>query len=173
MTLLTLLNPTSLANISIIAALEAIQAKTDLITTGTSLTIVSQVAGSTITVPRGDTLHASLTGLGSLANVSKLWFTVKSDEADPDSASVIQIEKTDGLLYINGAAATVAANGTLTIDDATAGDITVDLAALEMAKLSPRKYHYDVQVLRTTGIEVSTLTSDTFIISADTTRAVA
>ena len=173
MTLLTLLNPTSLANISIIAALEAIQAKTDLITTGTSLTIVSQVAGSTITVLRGDTLHASLTGLGSLANVSKVWFTVKSDEADPDSASVIQIEKTDGLLYINGAAATVAANGTLTIDDATAGDITVDLAALEMAKLSPRKYHYDVQVLRTTGIEVSTLTSDTFIISADTTRAVA
>lgn len=159
------------------AALEAtlgeVKAKTDLITTGTSLTIVSQVEGSTITVPRGDTLHAQITGLGSLADCVKLWFTVKADESDPDSAALIQIEKTDGLLYLNGAAATVPANGSLTIDDVAAGNVTAELAAVEMAKLSPRKYYYDIQIQRSTGIGVSTLTSESFVVSADYTRAVA
>ena len=155
------------------ATLAGVKAKTDLITTGTSLTIASQVAGSTITVPRGDTLSASLTNIGDLTNCSKLWFTVKRDESDADDKSIIQIEKTAGLLYINGDGATTPENGSLTINDEHTGGITVILAADELVNLSPGQYHYDIQILRSTGIAVSTLTSDTFIIPADYTRAVA
>jgi len=155
------------------ATLAGVKAKTDLITTGTSITIASQVVGSTITVPRGDTLSAVLTNIGELTNCSKLWFTVKDDESDTDATSLIQIEKTAGLLYINGTAASVSANGSITINDEPTGDVTVMLAAVELAKLSPGQYHYDIQILRSTGIAVSTLTNGTFIISADYTRAVA
>lgn len=161
------------AGLALESTLGEVKAKTDLITTGTSITIASQVVGSTITVPRGDTLSAALTDIGDLTNYSKLWFTVKDDESDTDATSLIQIEKTAGLLYINGTAASVSANGSITINDEPTGDVTIILAAVELAKLSPGQYRYDIQILRSTGIAVSTLTNGTFIISADYTRAVA
>lgn len=101
----------------------------------------------------------------------KVWFTVKSDEADTDEQSLIQIELSDGLKYINGAAAVTSANGSITIDDEATGDVTIALDEVETAKLAPKQYHYDIQILRTTGIAVSTLSSGTFIVSADYTLA--
>jgi hypothetical protein len=151
--------------------LDNIQAKTDLITTGTTITIASPVSGSTITAQRGDTLSAALENIGALTNHSKLYFTVKWDAADADTAALIQIEHTAGLLYINGAAAVTAANGTLTVDDEATGDITIGLAAVEAAKLPLGSYSYDVQIVRSAGT-VSTLTSGNFTVSADVTRAV-
>jgi hypothetical protein len=153
--------------------LDNIQAKTDLITTGTSLTIASAVVGSTITAHRGDTLSAALENIGALTNYSKIWFTVKRDYADADSASIIQIEKTGGLLYINGAAAGTAANGSITIDDEPTGDVTIALVAAETAKLSPGNYQYDIQILRSSGTAVSTLTYGEFVVAADVTKATA
>lgn len=153
--------------------IDAIKAKTDLITTGTTVTVASQVSGSTITVQRGDTLSAALTNIGALTNYSKIWFTVKKDHEDTDATSLIQIEKTGGLLYINGAVATTAVNGSLTIDDEATGDVTIVLDEVESAKLPTGSYYYDIQILRSSGTAVSTLTSGTFIVSADVTRAVA
>ena len=148
----------------------AIKAKTDLITTGTTLTIASAVVGSTITAHRGDTLSAALENIGALTNYSKLWFTVKRDYDDADSAAVIQIEKTGGLLYLNGAAGTTG-NGSLTINDVASGDVTIVLNASETAKLSPGNYQYDIQILRSAGTPVSTLTYGEFVVPADVTRA--
>ena len=150
--------------------LDNVQAKTDLITTGTTLTIASAVVGSTITAIRGDTLSAALENIGALTNYSKLWFTVKRDYDDADTAAVIQIEKTGGLLYLNGAVGT-AGNGSLTINDEATGDVTIVLNASETAKLSPGNYQYDIQILRSAGTPVSTLTYGEFVVPADVTRA--
>ena len=95
---------------------------------------------------------------------------VKSDKADLDTAAIIQIEKAAGLKYINGAVAVTAANGVLAITDEASGDITITLDEVETAKLSPGRYYYDVQVVRTAGT-VSTLTEGVFNVSADVTRA--
>ncbi len=152
--------------------LNAVKAKTDMITTGiTVLTIASPVIGSTITAIRGDTLVAVLEGIGSLVGYSKVYFTVKRDYADADTAAIIQIENTAGLKYLNGAAGTPA-NGSLTIVDEASGDITIALDEVETAKLDPGVYSYDVQVVRTAG-SVSTLTAGTFEVAADVTRATA
>ena len=116
-------------------------------------------------------MSASLTDVGALTGYSKVYFTVKRDTADADTSAIIQIEKTAGLKYINGAAGTPA-NGTLTIDDEATGDITVALDEVETAKLDPGVYSYDVQIVRSAGT-VSTLTAGTFEVAADVTRATA
>jgi len=149
---------------------DAVKAKIDLITTGTTLTLATAVSGSTITAHRGDTLSAALENIGALTNNSKLWFTVKRDYDDADTAAVIQIEKTGGLLYLNGAVGT-AGNGSLTINDEATGDVTIVLNASETAKLSPGNYQYDIQILRSAGTPVSTLTYGEFVVPADVTRA--
>ncbi len=140
--------------------------------TQSAASVVAVVSGSDITATRGDTLSASLTDDGALTGYSKLYFTVKKDYADADTAAIIQIEKTAGLKYINGAAAVTAANGVLAITDEASGDITITLDEVETAKLSPGRYYYDVQIVRTAGT-VSTLTEGVFNVSADVTRATA
>jgi len=141
--------------------------------TQSAASIAAAVTGSTITVVRGDTVSISLTGLGSLANVSKLYFTVKQRAEDLDTASLIQIEAAAGLKYINGAAGT-AGNGTLTVTNSGTGAITITLTAAEAAKLPTHLTYaiYDVQIVRSAGTPVSTLTTGLFVISDDATRAV-
>jgi len=139
--------------------------------TQSAASVIATVTGSDITCQRGDSLSASLTDVGALTGYSKVYFTVKRDYADADTASIIQIEKTAGLKYLNGATGTPA-NGSLTIDDEATGDITIALDEVETAKLDPGVYVYDVQVVRTAGT-VSTLTAGTFEVAADVTRATA
>ena len=129
------------------------------------------VSGSNITILRGDNMALTFTDLGSLASVSKLYFTVKTRSDETDAKSAIQIERTAGLVYINGQAST-AGNGVLTITDATDGDITVTLTAAEVAKLALYTYMYDVQLITAAGV-VSTLTSGNLTVSGDITHAVA
>ncbi len=45
------------------------------------------------------------------------------------------------------------------------------LNASETAKLSPGNYQYDIQILRSAGTPVSTLTYGEFVVPADVTRA--
>ena len=145
--------------------------------TQSAAAVAAAVSADSITVIRGDTTSIALTDLGSLANYSKIYFTVKRNEDDPDTLSVIQIEKTDGLKYINGVAGT-SGNGSITIDDETTGDITVGLLAVETAKLQETdatlkrgSYTYDVQIVRSSGTPVTTLAKGTFIVTDDVTRA--
>lgn len=118
---------------------------------------------------RGDTLIINFTKLGNIAARTNLWFTVKGDRTDADAASVIMIDESVGLRYINSAAATVAANGSITVTDAVTGAITVRLEAVEAAKLPIiGRFRYDIQMETATSIE--TLADNACCISGDITR---
>ena len=133
--------------------------------------LAAALSGTTVTIRRGDSLSLAITGLGDISTRTMLWFTVKAADTQADTAAIIQIEETAGLVYLNGADASArAANGDITVDDAVAGDITVTLDEVETDDLVPDTLTYDVQVLDSG--DVTTLTQGTVNIVADITRAV-
>jgi len=128
------------------------------------------VSGNAISIRRGDSLSLTITGLGTLTGYSKIWFTVKRRSSDADSEAVLQIEQSVGLVYINGAAGT-AANGAITVNDATTGSITITLqeaAADDLPALTGGVW--DVQSLISST--VTTHATGSITIAADVTRAV-
>lgn len=125
--------------------------------------------GNALDLWRGDTWVITFQRLGSIAARDKLWFSIKDDIDKTDAQALVQIEETLRLVYINGAAAATPANGSIAIDDAAAGDITVTLAAVESAKLeNVGKFYYDVQML--TGVVVTTLVRGRALVMGDVTR---
>lgn len=152
-----------------------IWANADRTLTMTAAEAAAAISGSKITITRGDTLIVSITGLGSLAGYVSLDFTVKDHRDDADSAAVVWVRKNasgenDGLLIFNGAAGT-AENGSITIDDEDAGDITIRVEAEETDDLVERdNLYYDVQMI--TASTVTTKTDDRAEIVADVTKAV-
>lgn len=146
--------------------------------TQSAASTIATLAGSEITIMRGDSLDVSLTGLGSLSSYVSLDFTVKLHDNDTDDNAVLRIRKNasttnDGLMRLNGAApagSVAATDGKLTIDDLGAGDITLTLIAADAATLPINDCLYDVQMITAAG--VSTLTSGIFNVLADVTRAV-
>ena len=127
--------------------------------------------GAGVSVWRGDTLvFRNVRYMGDITARTKLWFAVKSDHTHVDSASMIFVEETAGLEYINATAATVPANGVLFVSDASLGLVSVTVAAVEMATLPRGRWYYEIQVLRPTGVE--TLLRGDFTLVADVTRAV-
>lgn len=143
--------------------------------TQSAASVTAAVSGSVLTILRGDTWTASITGLGDISNYSALWFTVKRDRNDADSASILQVllsspaAGTDGLQYLNGASAT-ASQGSIAVDDASAGDVTITVDEAATAQLIDQACVYDIQVLRSTGA-VNTLSEGECDINADVTRA--
>lgn len=150
---------------------ESIWAHVPRTLTQTAAELAAVVRGSLLTIMRGDSWSATVTGLGSVAARAKLWFTVKSSLSDLDAASRIQIEETDGLVCINGAAGT-ALDGAITVDDEDAGDITITLAAAASAQLAPGSYSYDLQWFDGDDA-IHTLTVGAMRVVGDVTRAVA
>jgi len=144
--------------------------------TQVAATVGTSVSSGAITIVRGDTLSASLTGLGNLTGYVSLDFTVKVKHADTDDNALIRIRKNasgvgDGLLRLNRAAAATATNGSITIDNLTSGNITIALAAAETDDLSPATgLAYDVQMIKATG--VTTLATGAAHIVADITRLI-
>jgi hypothetical protein len=133
------------------------------------------VAGTTITRIRGDTLLASLTGLGNISARSKLWFTVKSSpEGDADTDALLLIEETAGLTVVNKAPYLTIAHGSIVVTNATTGALTVTVKPEVTRLLAAGSYHYDVQML-TGAAAVITLIKAIFVIDAmtDVTRAIA
>lgn len=137
--------------------------------TQTAAQVAAAVDGATINMRRGDTLSASLTGLGDLLNLSELYFTVKADETDADSASLIQIGQVAGLLYLNGSTDIASSDGSITIDSSSDGNVTIALTAANTANLKVGTYKYDMQLVRSSGTPVSTLTVGSFQVSPDYT----
>jgi hypothetical protein len=143
---------------------------TTLTSSVVAVSITSALAGAVLTIRRGDSLSATWTGLASNAGHAKIWLTIKRSQGDADSASIVQIEHAAGLLYLNGAVAATAANGTLTADSNT--QITVTLTATETEDLVPANgLYYDLQML--VGTTTTTLTEGPCNIVGDVTRAVA
>ena len=140
--------------------------------TQSAVSIAAAVSGSDLSIYRGDSLSASITGLGDISGRTRLWLTVKEKASHGDAAATFQIEEGAGLLYIDGEGAGTAGNGAITVDDEDAGDITVTLDEAETAKLRPNNaLVYDVQVLD--GGDVTTLTAGDAEVTADVTRIVA
>ena len=155
--------------------IDKIEAKTDLLDFS-KVNVVTPVNGSTITIHRGDTLEAPLSNLSNLASYVSLDFTVKRTVHEPDDNATIRIRKNvsgtdDGLLRLNGAAYSTSTDGSIAIDDAAIGDITITLKAGVTKELVSGNYVYDIQLIE--ADEVSTLTSGALVVSPDVTRLVA
>jgi len=145
--------------------------------TQSAVAITAAVAGSTLTIQRGDTVTAAFTGLGAITNYLKLWITIKERTSDPDTAAIALVllsnpgVGTDGLQYLNGAAGT-AAQGALVVDSAAAGDVTLTLEAAATTQLVPHaSLVYDIQWKSATS-KIYTLTSGTCVVTGDVSRAV-
>lgn len=144
--------------------------------TQSAASVTAAVAGSIITITRGDTLSVSLTGLGSLSGYVSIDFTVKKERSDTDDEAILRIRLNasgtdDGLLRVNGAAASDDSKGSITIDVEADGDITVSLDADIANSLIEDTNDYDVQLI--TASAVTTLTEGVCEVVEDVTRAVA
>lgn len=145
--------------------------------TQSGINVQAAVAGSEITIIKGNTIQLALIGLGSLVDYVSILFTVKHSYDDPDTSSLIQIKKNlsginDGLLYINGVAGTPA-NGSIAITSLPLGNITINLTAAECAKLSPdADLKYDVKLIQSAGVLQYTMRIGKFILASNVTQAV-
>lgn len=144
--------------------------------TQSAATIAAALAGSTITIQRGDTFSASITGLGDLTGYTAIDWTVKRDKEDADTAAIIRIRLAGagaGLRWLNGLDASLrSANGSITIDNLVLGNITIALAAAETDDLvTDSAGWYDIQLV--TAVGVYTKSEGICNISADVTRLIA
>lgn len=158
------------------ATTDSLEAISDKLTSA-QITVVSPVAGTMLTIVRGDTLTASFSGLGNIATRTKLWFTLKSQKTEADAAAAIQVLEsnpavpaTDGLQRLNGAA-TTAGYGTLTVTDAAAGNVTLTLTPQATSVLRETARYYDIQVLKAGGA-ITTLTLGECDINLGVTAAI-
>jgi len=127
--------------------------------------------GDDISRKRGNDWTIAITGLGDISGRDKLYFSIKNQLTDADSASILQIEETDGLLYLNAAVYGTAAHGAIVVDDEVAGDITITVSSGATYQL-PIKSNmvFDVKKLES-GADLS-LTQANFDVTGDVTRAV-
>jgi hypothetical protein len=144
--------------------IDAIKAKTDALDVTGTPAVVSLVDGGDLTVIAGATFDpAAITGLTIAATWTSAYFTVKTKKEGSglllaaDSSAVIQIRVSnpgtagDGLLYLNGAAASSAAYGSLALD-AGAGTATIVLADDATVLLAKKAgLFWDVKVLAADG----------------------
>jgi hypothetical protein len=132
--------------------------------------VIATVAGSAITATRGDTLTATFSSLGSITGYTKLWFAAKKYEEDTDAESQIFIEAASGLVYLDGAATSASADGSISVTTASAGDLTVTVCASAMAGLDIFSGIYDLQY-KSSASAITTLTSGKFTVVPDVSRA--
>ena len=136
-----------------------------------AVSIQTTVDGVRITVYRDNYLSFQITGLGSIDGNVEVWFSAKKNARDDsDDDAQLRLSSVVGLERIAGAAGT-AGNGTLIVDDATAGDVTMTLKAVESAKLALLESgDYDVKWKNAAG-DVLILTTGIWRCLATSTRA--
>lgn len=128
--------------------------------------------GNDIPILRGDTMDFDLSRLGNITGFTNIWFTVKDDKDLTDTGAIIQIDEDTGLLVINSATASVAANGSIVVTDAAQGNLTITLAAVEAQKLTLiGSAKYDIQWIDAAGI-VATLVIGRASVIGDLTRRI-
>lgn len=144
--------------------IDAIKAKADLLDVTGTPTVVSLVDGGDLTVIAGATFDPpTITGQTIPATWTTGYFTVKARKETTgnypaaDATALIQIKVSnpaaagDGLLYLNAAAASSAALGSLALD-ATAGTVTIVLADDATVLLAKKSgYYWDIKTLNTGG----------------------
>lgn len=127
-------------------------------------------AGDLPPIRRGDTYSAQIAGLGTITARTKLWITAKQSDTQADSKSLFQITESGGLIVLAGSTA-LSTFGSLTVDDASLGNVTVALGAGATYLLSPGTYAFDIQMLTPSG--VTTLTVGNVRVVGDITKAIA
>jgi len=145
-----------------------------------SRTLTSPVASTqeennlaTISIYRDTTWVMAIENLGSLANRSKLWFTIKRDYDDIDEDAMMQVEEGAGLIYADGLPAVTSSWGTLVVDDVPTGDITVTIAANAQSALQlSNRYVYGIKILRSTGTAISYLGGGSLVVLGAATRSI-
>jgi hypothetical protein len=137
--------------------------------TMTAAQIASVLAGSEITVHRGDTTSISITGAGNISARTKLWFAVKLDKHQEDTEAQLFITEADGLVYVNGADPTASQTATITVTNATTGALTIAISAAATAALEELGGHWELQMLTASGI--TTLLYGTFVLTEDVVKA--
>ena len=90
-----------------------------------------------ITSRRGDRLSVSLPLLGNISARSKLWWTAKRSLSHPDDEAILALTEAGGLVRLNGEAAADSSKGSLTVDNATTGAVTLYVHESVMATLDP------------------------------------
>lgn len=141
--------------------------------TQTSAQVTDALEGEDLTIHRGDTYNATLTGLSDLAGRKKLVFTAKKIPiSDADTAAVIQITEAGGLLWLNGAAYATVAHGSLTVGGG--GDsVAIMIHGIATAQLAVGKiWSYDLQVISATDDPI-TVAVGKLNVESDVTRATA
>jgi hypothetical protein len=139
--------------------------------TQSAASVAAVVAGSALTIQRGDTTSISLTGMGSIAARTKLWFTIKATKYDDDTQAQVLAEETAGLVYVAGRAPTTGETCVMTVTDAAAGNVTIVLSAAATKALTAGSDRvWDVQMLTASG--VTTMTNGSATISADVTQRI-
>ena len=132
--------------------------------------VAAVVDGSEIAVKSYTTWDIDLTGIGNIADRTALYFTAKDGPEDqPDSSAIVSVEETLGLLYIDGEAAT-AADGSITVTDAVAGDITI-LVSADVTGIGKRQGWYGIKKITATAVQV--MAEGWFTIDAPSPRAIA
>ena len=147
---------------------------------GTLVAIVPVPVTPTLTtslsdVKRGDTWDFDIT-VGNLTGYTSLWYTLKTNDNDPDASSILQIKLNasgsgGGLLYINGAPASSPALASLTITSLANGIVHCHVDQSVTLLINPRTYQSDAQTLISGAI--ATPISPSLRVTDDVTRAIA
>jgi hypothetical protein len=115
-----------------------------------------QVAYTTdILITSFDRLAQDFTALGSLNTRTNLVFMVKDSLSDADADALLWVDEDTGLIRVNGAAAGSSALGSLTVNDATAGNISVVVDATVTGVIAPTSangYFYAIKLMKTGGV---------------------
>lgn len=148
------------------ATLAAIKAKTDLLSGGT-VTVQSavSVSGSAITARAGDSWSFTLLSLGDISARSKLWFVAKDDSSAPDASSQVFIEATSGLTVLHRRPHSTTSQGSITVDDEAAGDISIAVDEAATEKLAAFTGGTWAVKMRDTSGDVTTLATGTFAVT--------
>ena len=126
--------------------------------------VVSPVSvdGGKIIVRAGDSWTIPITGLGNISAHTKLWFSVNKF-GQADTAANLFIEKTAGLTRVNGATYATTGHGSLTVNDATAGNITIAVDEA-VTKLLSGSVPWTMKMLDGSG-NTRTLATGSFVVT--------
>lgn len=132
--------------------------------TGSTIQVISPVSqsGNTITARAGDSWSITLAGLGDLSSASAIWFAVKSEPGEADGDSLLFIDLDDGLVFLNAETHAASDDGTLTVDDAETGNITIEVDEIATSQLvNVRSGSWALKTLTEAG-DTRTISGGTF-----------
>lgn len=123
--------------------------------------VASAVMGSNVTVYRDSLWSVSLTGLGAITGWIKIWVAIKADLSQADADAMVFLRVTspadvsnDGLIYINGATYATKTHGSIVVDNATTGALTITVSSAATAGVEMGTYAYAIKWQDASGNDI-------------------